>query len=37
VTYRVSGDPAHELDGLAPAVDRVLGMQFGGFAAQASR
>jgi uncharacterized protein YndB with AHSA1/START domain len=37
VTYRVSGDPAHELDGLAPIVDRVLGMQFGGFAAYAGQ
>lgn len=32
VTYRVSGDPAHKLDGLAPIVDQVLGQQFGGFA-----
>lgn len=32
VTYRVSGDPAHKLDALAPVVDQVLGMQFGAFA-----
>jgi uncharacterized protein YndB with AHSA1/START domain len=32
VTYRVSGDPAHQLDALAPIVDQVLGMQFGAFA-----
>lgn len=32
VTYRVSGDPAHKLDALAPIVDQVLGMQFGAFA-----
>lgn len=32
VTYRVSGDPAHRLDALAPIVDQVLGQQFGGFA-----
>lgn len=35
VTYRVSGDPAHKLDALAPIVDQVLGMQFGNFAAHA--
>jgi uncharacterized protein YndB with AHSA1/START domain len=34
VTYRVSGDPAHQLDRLAPIVDQVLGIQFGGFATQ---
>ena len=32
VSYRVSGDPAHKLDALAPIVDQVLGMQFGAFA-----
>jgi dipeptidyl aminopeptidase/acylaminoacyl peptidase len=36
VTYRVSGDPAHRLDGLAPIVDQVLGMQFGAFAKAAA-
>jgi uncharacterized protein YndB with AHSA1/START domain len=36
VTYRVSGDPSHHLDGLAPIVDRVLAMQFGSFATRAS-
>lgn len=35
VTYRVSGDPAHRLDALAPIVDQVLGMQFGAFASAA--
>lgn len=37
VTYRVSGDPAHGLDQLAPVVDKVIGEQFGGFAALASK
>lgn len=37
VTYRVSGDASHRLDGLAPAVDRVIGEQFGRFAALASQ
>ncbi|MEX2148995.1 MAG: hypothetical protein WD793_02165 [Steroidobacteraceae bacterium] len=37
VSYRVSGDPAHKLDGLAPIVDQVLGMQFGRFAADAGK
>lgn len=37
VTYRVSGDAAHKLDGLAPIVDQVLGMQFGSFAALAGQ
>lgn len=37
VTYRVSGDPAHELDALAPIVDQVLGVQFGNFATHAVR
>jgi hypothetical protein len=36
VTYRVSGDASHKLDALAPAVDRVIGEQFGRFAALAS-
>ncbi|HEY9182834.1 MAG TPA: ATPase [Gammaproteobacteria bacterium] len=35
VTYRVSGDPAHKLDALAPVVDQVLRLQFGSFAAYA--
>jgi uncharacterized protein YndB with AHSA1/START domain len=37
VTYRVSGDAEHKLDGLAPIVDQVLGMQFGSFAAEAGK
>jgi len=37
VTYRVSGDGAHKLDGLAPIVDQVIGQQFGSFATQAAR
>jgi uncharacterized protein YndB with AHSA1/START domain len=37
VSYRVSGDPAHKLDGLAPIVDQVLGIQFGGFAEDAGK
>jgi len=37
VSYRVSGDPAHKLDGLAPIVNQVIGMQFGGFAEDAGR
>jgi hypothetical protein len=37
VTYRVSGDASHHLDLVAPVVDRVIGEQFGGFAALASR
>jgi uncharacterized protein YndB with AHSA1/START domain len=36
VTYRVSGDSSHKLDALAPVVDRVIGEQFGRFAALAS-
>jgi uncharacterized protein YndB with AHSA1/START domain len=36
VTYRVSGDPAHQLEPLAPIVDRVLALQFGNFAAAAA-
>jgi uncharacterized protein YndB with AHSA1/START domain len=37
VTYRVSGDPSHKLDALAPVVDKVIGQQFGAFANLASR
>jgi uncharacterized protein YndB with AHSA1/START domain len=37
VTYRVSGDAQHELDKLAPIVDRVVGLQFGSFAELAAR
>lgn len=37
VTYRVSGDPAHKLDVLAPIVDQVIGQQFGAFAADAAK
>jgi uncharacterized protein YndB with AHSA1/START domain len=37
VTYRVSGDVAHRLDGLAPIVDKVIGLQFGNFAAHAAQ
>ena len=37
VSYRVSGDPAHKLDALAPVVDQVLGMQFGAFAQEAGK
>ncbi|MBL8297499.1 MAG: SRPBCC domain-containing protein [Rhodanobacteraceae bacterium] len=33
VTYRVSGTSTHALDKIAPAVDRVIGQQFGGWAA----
>jgi hypothetical protein len=33
----VSGDASHQLAELAPVVDKVLGQQFGGFAALASR
>jgi uncharacterized protein YndB with AHSA1/START domain len=32
VTYRLSGDPSHELDGFVAAVDQVIGLQFGSFA-----
>lgn len=31
-THRVSGDAAHKLDQLAPAVDQVNALQFGGLA-----
>jgi uncharacterized protein YndB with AHSA1/START domain len=37
VTYRVSGDSQHTLGALAPKVDEVLGLQFGGFAALAAK
>jgi uncharacterized protein YndB with AHSA1/START domain len=36
VTYRVSGDASHKLDAFVPAVDQVIGLQFGAFAAYAS-
>ena len=36
VTYRVSGDASHKLDAFIPAVDQVIGLQFGAFAAYAS-
>lgn len=36
VTYRVSGDSSHSLSTIAPAVDRVIGEQFGRFARYAS-
>jgi uncharacterized protein YndB with AHSA1/START domain len=35
VTHRVSGDPSHKLDALAPIVDRVNNQQFSGLAADA--
>ncbi len=37
VTHRISGDPAHKLDQLAPIVDQVNGQQFGGLAADAAK
>ena len=37
VTYRISGDPSHSLDGFAAVVDRVIGQQFAGFATLASK
>ena len=37
VTHRVSGDPSHKLDQLAPIVDQVNGLQFGGLAADAAK
>ena len=37
VTHRVSGDPSHKLDALAPIVDRVNGQQFGGMAVDAAK
>jgi uncharacterized protein YndB with AHSA1/START domain len=36
VTHRVSGDAAHELDKLAPVVDQVNALQFGGLAKDAA-
>ena len=36
VTYRISGDPSHGLDKFAPAVDQVVGQQFGNFARYAA-
>jgi uncharacterized protein YndB with AHSA1/START domain len=36
VTYRISGDDSHKLDALVPVVDKVIGLQFGAFAALAS-
>ena len=36
VTYRVSGDDSHAFEALAPVVDKVIGQQFGGFAALAA-
>ena len=35
VTHRVSGDPSHKLDALAPIVDQVNNQQFSGLAADA--
>ena len=32
VTHRVSGDASHQLDALAPIVDQVNALQFGGLA-----
>lgn len=32
VTYRISGDPSHQLDSFVAVVDRVIGQQFGSFA-----
>ncbi len=37
VTHRVSGDPSHKLDALAPIADQVNGQQFGGLAADATK
>jgi uncharacterized protein YndB with AHSA1/START domain len=37
VTHRVSGDPSHKLDALAPIVDQVNAQQFGGLAADAAK
>ncbi len=36
-THRVSGDAAHKLDALAPIVDQVNGLQFGGLVAEAAK
>jgi uncharacterized protein YndB with AHSA1/START domain len=35
VTYRLSGDGSHQLDKFVPVVDKVIGQQFGAFAALA--
>ena len=35
VTHRVSGDPSHKLDALAPIVEQVNAQQFGGLAQDA--
>jgi uncharacterized protein YndB with AHSA1/START domain len=32
VTYRLSGDASHKLDGFVAVVDQVIGLQFGSFA-----
>jgi len=32
VTYRLSGDPSHQLDQFVPVVDQVLGLQFASLA-----
>ena len=37
VTHRVSGDPTHKLDALAPVVDQVNGQQFGALATEAAQ
>lgn len=37
VTYRVSGTAAHGFDKIAPVVDQVIGLQFGGWAAYTPR
>jgi len=37
VTYRLSGDGSHKLDAFLPAVDKVIGQQFGAFAAFAGQ
>jgi uncharacterized protein YndB with AHSA1/START domain len=36
VTYRLSGDASHKLDGFVPVVDQVIGQQFGSWARYAS-
>ncbi len=37
ITHRVSGDPSHKLDQLAPIVDQVNGQQFGALATDAEK
>ncbi len=37
VTHRVSGDPSHKLDAIAPIVDQVNAQQFGALAADAAK